>query len=127
MNREEVFATPRKAMTKKRRLEVFNRAGGICQCGCGLKLKPDWEVEHPIMVWLGTEDADDTERLEAWNKECHKRKTKVDAATRGHIQRIIKKSDPLTRKPSRMQSKPFDKPTTKTQWAKRPFPKRIKS
>ena len=77
--REKVEPTPRKAMTPKRRLEVFTRADGRCQCGCGEKLKPDWEVEHPIMVWLGTEDADATDRLEAWNKECHKRKTKVDA------------------------------------------------
>lgn len=117
-SREPVEKTPRRSVSDKRRLALFSRANCRCECGCGEKLKPDWQLEHRIPLWCG--GADDESNYEAWNKACHAKKTAREASERGKVNRLIKKADPLTRKPSRMQSRPFSKPTEKKPWPKRP-------
>lgn len=102
MKREPVLPTPRGSRSVKRRLEVFSRANGRCECGCGLKLSPDWQEEHRLPLWLG--GADEIENLEAWNKSCHARKTSSEATDRAKVYRLIKKGDPETRKPPKMRS-----------------------
>lgn len=118
----------RKPLTKKQRAELALGQGGTCGCGCGIKLDHAREgtIDEHVRA-LGLQGSNDLENRQIWRKPCSDLKTyKSDIPAIRKAQRIEKKSDPLTRKPSRMQSKPFDKPTSKTQWAKRPFPKRIK-
>jgi hypothetical protein len=103
MNREPVEIHPRKSFTKKQRLEIFTRAEGRCQCGCGKKLQPGFHIEHRNPLWRG--GTNDIENLEAWIPACHASKTAGEASDRGKVNRLIKKADPLTRKPSRMQSR----------------------
>jgi len=103
MNREPVEIHPRKSFTKKQRLAIFNRAEGRCQCGCGKKLQPGFHIEHRNPLWRG--GTNDIENLEAWIPACHASKTSGEASARGKVNRLIKKADPLTRKPSRMQSR----------------------
>lgn len=116
--REPVEPTPRRAMTKKRRVEVALKSDGRC-ARCGDKLKADFEADHIISLFLG--GADEIENLEALCYDCHRRgKTPEDAAKHGKVRRLIKKADPTMRKPSRMQSRPFQKTTEKKPWPKRP-------
>lgn len=124
LSREPVEPTKRRAMTKKRRLEVFMKSNGRCaRCDC--KLGPDFEADHIISLFLG--GADEIENLEALCYACHRtEKTPADAKAHAKVRRIEKKADPLTRKPSRLQSRVFDKPTEKKKWGSRPFPTRRK-
>lgn len=124
MNREPVEIHPRKSFTKKQRLEIFTRAEGRCQCGCGKKLQPGFHIEHRNPLWRG--GTNDIENLEAWTPACHASKTAGEASDRGKVNRLIKKSDPLTRKPSRMHSRGFPKGGPKQKIPSRPWPKKGK-
>lgn len=124
MNRESVEPTKRRPMTKKRRAEVALKCEGKC-ARCGDKLKPDFEADHIISLFLG--GADEIENLEALCYDCHRRgKTPEDSSKHGKVRRLIKKADPLTRKPARMQSR-NQWPAKGTQkFPKRPNPWRRK-
>lgn len=116
----------RKPLTKKQRAELALAQGGICGCGCGVKLDHAREgtIDEHVRA-LGLQGSNALYNRQIWRKPCSDEKTfKRDLPSIRTAQRIEKKSDPLTRKPSRMQSKPFPKPTTKIVWAKRPFDKR---
>lgn len=90
-------------MTKKRRAEVALKCGGRC-ARCDVKLGPDFEADHILSLFLG--GADDIENLEALCYDCHRRvKTPADAGKHSKVRRLIKKADPVTRKPARMQSR----------------------
>lgn len=91
IQRDRPEPTKRKAMTPARRLRVFNAAEGRCQCGCGEKLRPDWEVEHRIPLSMA--GAEDDANLEAWNAVCHQRKTSGEAPKRAKVARIIARED----------------------------------
>lgn len=113
----------RKPLTKKQRAELALSQGGICGCGCGVKLDHAREgtIDEHLRP-LGLQGTNALENRSIWRKPCSDEKTyKRDLPSIRKAQRLEKKADPLTRKPSRMQSKPFPKPTTKTVWAKRPF------
>ena len=124
MNREPVEIHPRKSFTKKQRLEIFTRAEGRCQCGCGKKLQPGFHIEHRNPLWRG--GTNDIENLEAWIPACHASKTAGEASDRGKVNRLIKKADPLTRKPSRMQSRGFQTGGPKQKIPSRPWGKKGK-
>jgi 5-methylcytosine-specific restriction endonuclease McrA len=72
-------------------------------------------IDHRIPLWMG--GADDDANLRFFCPACDKPKTAKDATVRAKVKRIIAKSDPDTRKPSRMKSRPFSK-------GSRPIPSR---
>jgi|JI10StandDraft_1071094.scaffolds.fasta_scaffold111011_3 hypothetical protein len=65
------------------RERVLARDGHLCQCDdCArieIPLEAD-QVDHKVPLWEGGQDVD--ENLWALNAECHKRKTKAEAARR---------------------------------------------
>lgn len=78
------------------RARILERDGGLCQCdrclGRGL---PADQVDHRVPLWEG--GADDDGNLQAIHSDCHKRKTKDEAARRAAAGLAVPepKSDPL--------------------------------
>jgi 5-methylcytosine-specific restriction endonuclease McrA len=109
MTRELVQATPRKAMTKARRLRLYLACKGRCECG--VKVPMDGTtIDHRIQLWMG--GADDDSNLRFFCKACDKPKTAKDAGDRAKVKRILSR-EAGERKPSRLRSRGFDKSKTK--------------
>lgn len=113
MHREPVQIHKRKSFSAKDRAKVFAAHGGICYLS-GVKIgsADDWQIEHVIPLALG--GTNDVENLRPALTDPHKVKTKDDVRSISKAKRIEKKQNPLTRKPSRMQSRGFDKTKTRT-------------
>jgi 5-methylcytosine-specific restriction endonuclease McrA len=110
--RDPVEIHKRKTFSKKERARLFALYDGICYLS-GAKIVPGdaWDVEHVIPLALGGTNDDDNLRLALCDP--HKAKTKADVSSIAKAKRLEKKADPLTRKPSRMQSRGFQTNLTK--------------
>ena len=96
MTREPVQATPRKAMTPKRRLEALLRSEGRC-ARCNVKLGEAFEVDHSVSLFLA--GADDETNTVALCIPCHRGvKTPADAKVHAKVKRILARNDG-TRRP----------------------------
>src|SRR4051812_34525592 len=68
------------AIPPRVRLRVFERYGGVCQCGCGLKIVPGskWECDHKrALINGGTHSEDNLQPLLAAH---HRKKSRDDVA-----------------------------------------------
>lgn len=93
----------KRAVSKARREKIIASQDGICKrANCG---ETATDVDHIIPLWCGGSNLDGN--LEGLCHPCHLRKTKAEATARGKVKRIVKKADPVTRKPSRLQSRGF--------------------
>lgn len=107
MTRESVQATPRRAMTPKRRLEALLRSEGRCD-RCKVKLGSAFEVDHRISLFLG--GADDASNTVALCVPCHRGvKTPADAAKHAKVKRLIAREDGTRRPRKPILSRGFDK------------------
>ena len=79
------------------------------------------EFDHFDAHWISGRN--DLKNFRGLCVPCHKIKTKADKGVIAHIKRIIKKNTE-PREPSKIRSRGFAKPTVKTVWPSRPFPKR---
>lgn len=107
--REPVTIQPRKTFAAKRRLQVLCAQNGRCTL-CDQKIIGPFDVDHRVPLALG--GTNETDNLEALHPECH------DAKTSGDITRIAKAKRQNAkafepRKPSRLQSRGFNKSLTK--------------
>lgn len=121
-SRDPVPIGPRKSFTQKKRLEILLAHGGRCGI-CGEKISGSYEIEHRIPHAISGRN--DDANLYPAHKECHALKTTSDRKDIAKCDRIIRKSDPETRKPPRMKSRPFPK-GGKTKWPKQKFERREK-
>ena len=89
MPRELLAPTTRRKMTRQRAAAIFLREQGQCYvCGRQLRVGVDkYDIEHPEALILG--GSDDDADLRVICKDCHKPKTKADAAARAQRDRII--------------------------------------
>ncbi len=112
MKRESVEIHRRKSFSKKERARLFELYGGVCYLS-GAKIGPldEWEIEHVLALALGGTNDDENLRLAL--RDPHRDKTRRDVKAIGKVMRLEKKADPFTRKPSKMQSRGFDKTHTK--------------
>jgi len=122
IEREPVQIHKRKSFTPKQRAAIFERNGGVCYLS-GVKIMPGdlWEVEHRLALALG--GTNDIENLVPALVDPHRIKTKQDVKAIAKAKRLIKKSDPETRKPSTLRGRPFQK-GKKQQWPKQAWRKR---
>lgn len=74
------------------------------------------ELEHETPLWKTTHLPDEERRrffgpenLRLRCRGCHKAKSARESADRAKVKRIIRKSDPETRKPSTLKGRGFDK------------------
>lgn len=93
------------------RLRIFERDGGICQCGCGIKIRSGdiWQTDHIIAIVSGGENRETN--LRTLLDEHHKEKTAADVAEKSKIATLAKKNLGI-KKPSRMmgsKNSPFKK------------------
>lgn len=90
MNRrlDLIAPTPRRKMTRSRRVKIFLAANGIC-CVCGVQIRDgeQWDIEHPDALALG--GSDDDSALRPVHFRCHKIKSKRDAGAKAKRDRII--------------------------------------
>ena len=122
--REEVTATKRRPMTlarKKRVHALYNCKCGICGEPVPLTGKGLVVYDHRVPVWMGGAD-DDGPNLQCLCKPCDEVKTPNDQARIAKVKRL--RGDTCTGPKRPIQSKGFQKPTTKFRWPSQPFPKR---
>lgn len=72
------------------RTRVFLKDGGICQCGCGIKIsnKP-WETDHTIAIINGGKNRESN--LRTLLSAHHKPKTAEDVAQKAYDYRVRKR------------------------------------
>jgi len=69
--------TPRRAMSRMRRLRIFEAGKGICYlCDHCIHVGEKWDVEHIVPLALG--GADDVTNMAPAHKACHAPKTAAD-------------------------------------------------
>lgn len=113
----------RPAMTKRRRLEVWQAREGTCYlCKRKVKATEPWDVEHRI-AWALSKD-DSLANLEVAHREgCHKAKTAKDIAAITKAKRCAGETGQAARRARngpQIKSAPFPK-AGKTKWPKRGF------
>lgn len=98
----------RKAISRKTRLEIFERNNGIC-CWCGGKINigEKWIVEHEIPFELG--GSDNPEDLKLTHDKCAKEKTSQDRKTIARAKRLESKYIGATQPKQTLQSRGFPK------------------
>lgn len=122
---ELIVPTKRRKMTRARAAAIFLREQGRCYlCGIKLRIKVDkYQIEHPTALSLG--GSDDDADLRVVCTECHKPKTKADAAAKAERDRTVTSTwvrPTETRKPS-MRSQGFPKAGPQRRASTPPTPK----
>lgn len=94
-------STPRKAMTRQRRLRIFEAHGGVCIL-CGLPIdgtKQAWTIEH--MRALGLAGADDDANCGPAHEACRRDKDKADLKAIAKAKRRKMKAIGIAAQPTR--------------------------
>lgn len=67
------------------RLRVFEKYGGICQCGCTRRIYPGdaWECDHTIAIINGGENRESN--LRPLLVDCHAAKSSDDVAEKSKV------------------------------------------
>ena len=79
---EWIGATPDTKIPDRVKVRVFDRNGGICQCGCTRKIRSGdkWETDHIVAIINGGENRESN--LQTLLDVCHDIKSKADVATK---------------------------------------------
>lgn len=105
MTGETITATPRRSMTKARRLRIYLRCNGRCVCGAKVPMEGT-VIDHPITLWMGGPDEDD--QLVYLCGPCDKIKTAKDAGDRAKVKRIIARENGTRRPRKAIKSAGFN-------------------
>lgn len=112
---ERIEATPRKRLTQAQKRKLLDTQDGLCG-NCqqplfqeieGQRLWKPMIDEHVERLFVG--GSNDLANRQMWCVDCAREKTRAEAKPNAKIRRLIIKEDPDQRKPSRMQSRGFDK------------------
>ena len=102
----------RQEFTKKTKLALWERCGGRCECGCGLKIIGTPEYDHsPVAASLGGPATVENGRV--LSKKCHRRITATkDIPELAKSQRIFEKRIGVRKK------RPFPTRPKSQQWGR---------
>lgn len=105
--------TKRSEFSKKTMLQAWERCGGYCECGCGLKIIGSVEYDHyPVPAALG--GSNELENCRVLSKKCHRLITATkDQPAISKSQRIYEK-----RAGVRKTKRPFPKRPKEQQWGR---------
>ena len=98
-------ATPRKAMTKARRLRLYLACNGRCICGAKVPMEGT-VIDHAIPLWMG--GADEDENLRFLCRDCDRIKTAGDKGKIAKVKRIISRRDGTRRERPPIKSAGFN-------------------
>lgn len=91
----DVPTTKRARMTDAKRMKVWETYGGICHvCTRKIQSGEKWDVEHVRPLALG--GPDDLPNMRPVHVDCHKGKTRADAASIAKAKRMKRKHLGLT-------------------------------
>lgn len=107
---ELIVPTKRRKMTQPRAAAIFLREQGLCYlCSRKLRIGVDaYQIEHPEALSLG--GSDDDADLRVVCTDCHKPKTKLDAAAKAQRDRTVTRTwvrEDSARPASKLRSAPF--------------------
>ena len=101
--------------TKATKLAAFQRSGGRCECGCGLKVLGTPEYHHRIPAALG--GSNDLDNCEVWDPKHHKQQTaEKDVPQIAKSKRIAEKRMGLRSKSPGFRRPPPGWDSFKRQW-----------
>lgn len=120
----------RKPLTKRQRSGLDLRQGGLCGCGCAVKLDHAGEGtidEHVIPLAKG--GSNDLSNRQLWRKPCAAEKTKADIRSINKAKRQgLERGQQARRAAGKTKSIPSGGwAKGKKVWPKRQFPKREKN
>lgn len=78
--------TPRRKLSPRERLAIFERCKGICTCGRKVQTGEKWQADHPRALGLG--GADNPDDLVVLGKCCFPDKNAADASMIARAKRI---------------------------------------
>ena len=83
----------RREFSKATKLAAWQRSGGICECGCGVKIISGDGPEYDHRIEDMLDGGNDVDNCVVLRKRCHDRKTKerrpeIDKVRRGFENRI---------------------------------------
>lgn len=89
-------------------VRVFEKYGGVCQCGCGRKIVSGeaWELDHIVALINGGEHRESN--LQPLLYEHHKIKTRADVAQKSKSYEIRKRHIGIRRRPTFRGWRRFD-------------------
>lgn len=127
MDRDPVEQTKRPAMSKSRRLRIWEREKGICYiCGKKVQANEKWDAEH-VRAWeLYKDDSDENIRV-AHKEKCHKEKTDSDLKIMRKADRQAGRKGQWARRQSngsQLKGRGFEKPKDGYKWPSRGFDRR---
>lgn len=84
---EWVGATDDTSVPMRVQLRVFERYGGVCQCGCGIRIRGKrWDADHRIALVNGGENRE--QNLVPMLVDHHRAKTRADVAQKSQNYRV---------------------------------------
>lgn len=114
------YAAKRPSISKKTRVIIFERDGGICWiCKGKIAANEPWDADHMLSRELG--GSDDIENLAPAHRDpCHRNKSKEDVRLIAKGNRLIRKANPETRKRSKrpIPSRPL---VSANRWPRKPL------
>lgn len=104
---EWIGSTPDAKVPPRVRVRIFEREGGKCHL-TGRKIRPgdQWDLDHGIALINGGEHRESN--LFPALRDKHRKKTAADVAEKAAVY-AVKSKHLLPRKPSRFQSRKFDR------------------
>ena len=97
---EWIGKTANETIPPRVRTRVFERFGGVCQCGCGIKIRVGmkWDADHALAIINGGENRESN--LVPLLTDHHKIKTAQDVAVKSKTYRMKAKNLGLRKRSS---------------------------
>lgn len=87
--------------SKATKVAAFQRSGGRCECGCGVKIIAGDGPEYDHKIEAALDGDNSIENCVVLRKRCHRAKTSTRAATLAKVKRTFEKNAGIRRPTSK--------------------------